>query len=621
MPQASKITLNEIDLTFAPANVTLGVSGLVGKFKRGPINDPSVIMQSWPQFLKVFGGFVTAKDDAIIAQRAFNRGTTLRIVNVGHYTDITNAATLDAVKASNATSRLLTGAGPLITGNTITVTLNGSNTVAQLFSIDNDTTWGLLAKAILVQFPNLVARATYLGANKLILAPATGITLTASAAVTGGASQAVISSAAVTVFANATPVTLFGLTIKYPGADYNNIIFTIANASNGDANSFNLNIEHLIEPSLNESYPNIKIIGNPTAANATFLADVIAGSNLVNVGYVDLSGTSGQLRPLNTSIKLDLGTDGSAIVDTDVIGNSASKVGLNAFDGIGDMFEIGCVSSSVTVLAAGISYAENRKDLVFYGHLNNNLVTAAQITAAKDAMLVDSTYGALWAGGLNITDPLTTLPRALSGIGDILGASGYCNAKFGPWMSFAGTNRGKLFNALGVINNFALDSQYADRNLLANHDINIVGNVDGVLQLMGNFTTQLSNSELSYLSIRKMIIYLKKQLGPILKTFIEEPNDIKTWKNIYQTVKPVFKFLEAKRAIQVNGWDWQGDQFASSMDKLQINDPDDVDQGKYLVKLFIKPINSLQIIEVDITLTPSSVSFEDNLSTLTQTAA
>lgn len=619
MPQASKVTLNELDLTFASSNVTLGVSGLVGRFKRGPINDPSVIMQSWPAFLKVFGGFVSGKDDAVVAQRAFDRGTTLRVVNLGHYTDVTNAATLDAIKATNATSRLLTGAGPLVAANTITVTLTGAVTVPQIFTTDSDTTWNLLAKAIMVAFPNLVSRAVYMGNNKLILTPATGIALTATAVVTGGAGQIVVTSTAVNLFQSSTPTTLFTLAIKYPGADYNNIIFTIGNSSNGDANSFNLTIEHLLEPSLIEFYPNIKIIGNPTAATATFLADVIAGSNLVNVTYLDLSGTAGQQRPVNTSIKLDSGTDGSAITDTDTIGSPVTKVGFYAFDGIGDIFEIGCVSSSVNSLAGGISYAEARKDLVFYGHLNNNLLTAAQIAAAKDAMLVDSTYGALWAGGVSISDPLTGLPRALTGIGDVLGASGYCNAKFGPWMSFAGTNRGRLFNALGVVNNFALDSQYNDRNLLANHDINILGNVDGKLQLMGNFTTQLGSSEESYLSIRKMLIYLKKVLGPELKTFIEEPNDIKTWKNIYQTVKPIFLDLKARRAIF--DFDWQGDQFASSITKLQINNNADVDAGKYLVKCFVKPINSMQIIEVDITLTDSGVSFEDNLSTLTQTAA
>lgn len=621
MPIASKIILNEIDQTFAPSDVILGVSGLVGKFKRGPINDPSIVMQSFSQFLKVYGGFVTGKEDAIVAKRAFERGTSLRIVNSGHYTDITNAATLDAVKAVNATSRTLTGVGPLITANTITVTLNSTFTVPQVFTTDNDTSWGLLAKAIVLAYPNLVARAVYLGANKLVLIPQTGISLTATAVVTGGASQTVVNSAGVSLFQNATPVTLFTLGIKYPGADYNNIIYTISNASNGDANAFNLTIEHLLEPTLNESYPNIKIIGNPTVANSTFLKDIIAGSQLINITYLDLSGTTGQLRPLNTSIKLDTGTDGSAITDLDTIGSPVTKTGFYAFDGIGDMFEIAAVSSSVGVHPAGVNYCQNRGDLVYYGHLHNNLVTAAAYVAAKDAMFIDSTYGALFCGGMNITDPLTGLPRSVSEIGDILGASGYSNAKFGPWYSFAGTNRGKLFNALGIVNNFGLDSQYADRNLLANHNINIVGN-DGLnLQIFGNFTLQLSNSQLSYLSIRKMIIYVKKALGPILKTFIEEPNDIKTWKNIYQTVKPIFLNLESKRAIQKKGWDWQGDQFATSINKLQINNNADVDAGKYLVKLFIQPINSLQIIEVQIIMTNSSVSFEDNLSTLTQTAA
>jgi len=176
MPQASQVILNEIDLTFAPSNVILGVSGLVGKFKRGPINDPSTIMNSWAQFQKLFGGFVTGVDDAVIARRAFNRGTSLRVVNLGHYTDITNIATLDATKAINATTVILTANGPLITGNTITVTINTTNTVPQVFTLNDTNTWQLLAAKIVTLFPNLVQRAIYMGAEKIILVPQTGIT-------------------------------------------------------------------------------------------------------------------------------------------------------------------------------------------------------------------------------------------------------------------------------------------------------------------------------------------------------------------------------------------------------------------------------------------------------------
>lgn len=621
MPTASKVILNEIDQTYAPSNVSVGISGIIGQFKRGPINDPSIIVQSWNQFLKIFGGFVTGFDDAILVKRAFDRGTTLRIANVRHYTDLTNASTLTAVKAALSTSKSLKAASALVTLNLVTVTINTSNVVTQAFDTTSDNTWVLLAKKIVALFPNLVVKCSYLGSgsNKLILVPATGVTLTATAVVTLGASQPAITSASVNNISSSTPTELFQLTPKYPGSDYNNIIYGIEDASNGDANSFNLVIQHLLEPTLNESWPNIKIIGNPNVANSTYLADVIAGSQLVDVTYLDLSATSGQQRPVDIYLKLDTGTDGGAVVDLDVIGDPSTRTGFYAFDGIGDMFEIGAVSSSAAVLQAGANYVTTRQDLVFYGHLNNNLVTAAALVAAKDALLIDASYAAIFAGGLKIIDPVNGLSRNISEIGDILGASGYSNAKFGPWYSFAGTNRGLIFNALGVVNNFALDSQYNDRNLLANHMINIVGNVDGLIQIMGNFTSQQSQSLLSYISVRKMVIYVKKVLSPVLKRFIEEPNDIKTWKNIYQTVKPTFKSLKDKRAIF--DWDWQGDQFAPSITKLNVNNNADVDAGKYKVKLFIKPINSLQELTIDITLTRSSVSFEDNLSSLSQTAA
>lgn len=613
MPNAAKTSINEVDQTFSANDIALGISALQGTFKRGPINDPSTVCQSWAQFQKIFGGFVAGVDDPILAKRAFERGTTLRINNVRHYTDPTNKASLSATKAIKVTSKLNTLSAVLVTLNVYTITINGTP-VAQAFLTSSDNTQNLLAAKIIQTLPGVVAKAVYLGGGKLIIVPATGITLTVTGVVTLGASQATDTVTSVLTFSNATPIAMFDFVPKFQGADYNNLVVDIGAASSGDANSFDVNFSHLLEPTLNESYKNIKIPGNPSVANSSYLQAIVNGSTLFDVIYLDLSGTTGQQRPVNTSVKYDTGSDGGAIVDADHVGDSGAKTGLYALDGYGDMIEMAYCGESAVVHQAAILYVENRKDMVYYGHLSNTYVNETQLAAAKDALLIDSTYGALYAGGLIIVDPVTSQDRNISEIGDILGASGYCNARFGPWKSFAGVNRGLIFNAKGVVNNFGLDSQYGPRNLLANHEINIVGNVDGKIQIMGGFTTQLASSTLSFLSVRKMLIYLKKKLSPILKRYIEEPDDIPTWKQLYGEVVPVFEYIKTRRGIY--DYSWQGDQFAPNITKLLINNSADLALGKYKVKAFVKPIVGIQDISIDIILTPSGVSFEDNLSQL-----
>lgn len=618
MPDASKTDLNEIDQTFSPADVPLAISALAGVFKRGPINDPSTIISSWTQFSKLFGGLVQGVDDTMIAKRAIERGSQLRVINIRHYTDPSQKNTLTATKSTPATGKTVSLASVLIAANLITVTIN-TIPVAQVFTGTSENTWALLVAKIKQTgaLGGIVSKVAYLGNNKLIITPQTGIILVVTAVVTLGASQAAATVAAVSTILNSTGTVVFTLTPKFEGTDYDNLQYDILSASNGNANYFDLVIEHLLEPSLNETYKNILIVGVPNAANSNYLQDVVNGSQLVDVTYGDLSALAAPVRPVNTFIKLDNGDDGDATVDTDFIGDSSAKTGFFALDPYDDMLQFGCANSnSVAVIQAGFNYAANRQDLRFFAHIDNSFLTEAQVAAFRDSTLVDTSYGGFFAGGIIITDPFTLGKRSISEIGDALGAAAYSSAKFGPWFSFAGPRRGTITNALGVVNNFGLDSNYAGRNLLANHQVNLAINKNGKAQFSGNFTAQLQSSTLSFMNVRGMLLYLKKVLGPIYNSYIEEPNDPITWLAIYQEVKPELVKLQTKRAIVSgkSGWSYQGDQFITDVSKAVINNPADIQAGKYVVNLFIKDIVSLQLIGVNIILTDSGVSFEDVLS-------
>jgi hypothetical protein len=117
---------------------------------------------------------------------------------------------------------------------------------------------------------------------------------------------------------------------------------------------------------------------------------------------------------------------------------------------------------------------------------------------------------------------------------------------------------------------------------------------------------------------------MKKALGPYVKTFIEEPNDIPTWKLLYMGVKPTLNKWANQRAMigeEGKGWRWQGDQFAKSLADadLTVNNSQDVTLGKYKAKLFVKAVTAMQEIEIDVVLTPSGVSFEDALDIVNPT--
>lgn len=410
-------------------------------------------------------------------------------------------------------------------------------------------------------------------------------------------------------FARDGVVDLFNLLLKYPGADYNNLVIAITDASNGDADSFNLTITHTIDAVLNEKYENLKIPTGANVANSTYLKDVQAKSGLVDVVYLDTTAAVAPVRPVNGTWSITGGTDGTAPNDTDYNGDPAGT-GYHAFNKYDDFEVIAALDrDTASVLTAGATYAKNREDCVFLGHLPNSNLTTTALKAARAATTVDTRFAAFFAGGLRIRSPFFEGQFLdISELGDVIGAAMRSSAEFGPWWSFAGSNRGFIDNAVSVINNFV---EGAKQDELAQRQINIVVNKGGQIFIKGNFSAQMAASRKSFLNVVKLIIYMKKSLQPSLERYLEQPNDFRTFREIFNEVQPFLDSLvgEEKRALVEYRWD--GDQFANKDSDLKVNNRADLDQGKYKVELYLKEVVSLQEFTVNIISTPSGVSFEE----------
>lgn len=613
MPNTAHTTFLEQDNTFSPTTPARGISGVLGVTKRGPINNPGLLINSWPQYVKLYGGLMTDNDFPLLCKRALERGSSLRVSRVVHYTDITNSATLTAEYAAVKNTSLITLSGALAATHTIGVTINGNIVAPVTFSGDSSLTLKALGEKVLQSFPGIIRAYQVTSNTTLALVPQAGVTITTLTVQLGGTTPPTATTSTVSSFTNATGNTaLFQLSPKYPGSEYNKLVITLSKGSNYQANYFDLQIQLLGEPDTVENWPNLRIEGSPTVANSNYLQAITNGSNLVNVTYADLSSLVSPIVPRYMTLSFDAGDDGDAVTATDFIGDSNTRTGLQAFNGVDDIFQL-CAPTreDASVHQAGAAYASSRKDLVYFAHLSNTLTSENALVSAKLAMNIDSSYTAFFSGGLIVLDPLSGQNKNISELGDILGIAATSDSSVGPWQSFAGSNRGLFYNALGVVNNFGTPANLAGMNLIANAQINAVINRDNKIMLWGNFTGQLANSTLSFLNVRRFIIELKKTLGPILSNFLEEANDPITWRLIYMAVDPTLRSWVNKRAM--HDYDWQGDQFVDSIDNAVINTPQLVQQGKYYVKLFIKPTVSLQEIVLGVILSPSGVSFEDLL--------
>lgn len=516
MPNTAQVKFNEIDLTQRVAEIAKGIVAVSLATERGPFGHDGEILSSWEAWKTKYGGESVGLPGATLIKRLFQYGARVRTNKMGHYTDVTDAATLDAILG----------------------TIDGAD-----FADNGDV----------------------------------------------------------------APVQMFDLTLKNPGADYNNLTIFIDPASNGETDYFNLVIEHSLDSGLNEIYENLKIPGALTVAQQQdvianqWLKKVSAESNLVDPVYLDIS-TAVLLRPVDGQWDITGGTDGTDPTATDYIGDSAGGTGFYAFDGYDDFMHVAVLDNfDTTIIQAGATYVKTREDCVLLASLDYSTYnTATLLTTARAGLNIDNRYVYFITAGLNINDTVTGVPKDYHEIADVLGLAAKSEAEYGAWWSFAGHNRGVIQNTNGVVNNFGTKGKLAELNDLAKKQINCVINRKGKIMVWGNFSAQLETSVKSFIANVKLGIYIRKSLEPTLEAFLEEPNDIATWRRIYDVVKPFFDDLASDSQRALDSWEWNGDQFADDLDSLQINKKADVLAGKYKVQLVIVEKVSLQEFTINI---------------------
>lgn len=409
----------------------------------------------------------------------------------------------------------------------------------------------------------------------------------------------------------------FDLIIKYPGADYNNIQVIIAAASNGDTNSFNLQINHLIESDLNELYENLTIPGTPSVANSHYLDDITSKSELVDVVYKDLSAQTAPLRPANGTWNFIGGTNGGTIVDADYAGDPGGT-GIYFLNNFDDFEVFAAFDNESTALYNSMStYVASRQDCVGLVHIPNSNDSVAENIAFRTGLTADSRYLAFFTGGVKIRNPYVAsdvnTPINISELGDVMGIACKSSAQFGPWWSFAGTQRGLITDIVGIVNNFAPGGP-SRLNQLAQKQINAVVSINNNYFVKGNFSGQKATSRKSFLNVVKLLIYIRKSLRPTLEKYLEQPNDFRTFRELYNEVDPFFRSLASTDKRALVDYEWRGDQFANKDSELKINNRTDLDAGKYVVELWLKETVSLQEMTIKIISAPSGVTFESNVN-------
>ncbi len=316
--------------------------------------------------------------------------------------------------------------------------------------------------------------------------------------------------------------------------------------------------------------------------------------------YVKVEDLGAELPKVGEKGTLSGGEDGlDDLGDADYIGDKAAKNGFHAFDEVDDALQLAVPEvATPPVIAAGLQYCESRGDMVFITETPFNLETQEAVEFRLGSgdfshETFNSSYGAMYFGKPRIYDTSRKEERVVSSVGDVLGVIAVNDWSANEARVPAGTRRGKLRNCLGFDVNVGTAARSADADYLCENQINpLCSYPDTGPLILGAQTLQREASLLRELNVRRMSIVMKKVCTAYARTYLQEPNDPRTWRLFYLGLEPRFREWKANRWIYE--YMIECDQNAVSLKDAKINLPESVQRGEFICKIFYKPVAGIK---------------------------
>lgn len=172
------------------------------------------------------------------------------------------------------------------------------------------------------------------------------------------------------------------------------------------------------------------------------------------------------------------------------------------------------------------------------------------------------------------------------------------------WFAPAGFNRGGLTlgsSGLSVLN--VRDKLTAkDRDALYEVSINPIASFPSEgLVIFGQKTLQAVPSALDRINVRRLVIFLKKEISRIASGLLFEPNVEQTWKRF--SIPTTRLLEEVKTGFGISDYRVVLDSTTTT--------PEEIDRNMMYAKLFIKPVYAIEFIGIDFVITNTGASFDD----------
>ena len=217
---------------------------------------------------------------------------------------------------------------------------------------------------------------------------------------------------------------------------------------------------------------------------------------------------------------------------------------------------------------------------------------------------LNSSYGAAYYPWVKVRDTINARDQWVPPSVIALGVMGYTEQRDEVWFAPAGFNRGGLNEGNAGLPVLQVSEQLlsSQRDKLYEANINPIASfVSEGLVVFGQKTLQMTPSALDRINVRRLLIFVKKEVSRIANGLLFDQNVPATWNRFTGQVVPFLESVKTRLGLT---------DFKVVLDKTTTT-PDLVDRNIMYAKIFLKPARAIEFIAVDFVITRSGASFDD----------
>ena len=217
---------------------------------------------------------------------------------------------------------------------------------------------------------------------------------------------------------------------------------------------------------------------------------------------------------------------------------------------------------------------------------------------------INSSYGAAYFPFVQIRDSingqLIYAPPSIVA----LGVMSNSEAKRALWFAPAGFTRGGLSTGAGGLPVVNVTTQLTskDRDVLYEASINPIASFPAEgLVVFGQKTLQLTPSALDRINVRRLLIYIKKEISRMAATTLFEQNVQSTWTLFKNKAVTFLNDIKSAQGLL---------DFRVVLDETTTTS-ELIDRNIMYAKVFLKPARAIEFIALDFVITDTGASFDD----------